>query len=283
MAVAGNLKDMNLPSLVQIICLEHRRLALVVKRPGEEGRIFFDDGQIIHAQVGSLVGEEAVYQLLGWTSGSFCVSNHVQPPHRTVTIPWNHLLLEGTRRLDEQEHRDTVQGQAERTLSPAELDQDNAWEERLILLISQLEHYRSQLAEPRRQKRSVLALQTLTEMVNHAVAFSEENLDADAEATSVTEVLEKTSRTYPQLRLLHVENSRLSAEAISAVHSTWNNDPAGRRETFCQLAQGMAAILEAYLSLFLARFRSRFVADRWREICSTFLSEIGQVVESFLF
>jgi hypothetical protein len=99
----------------------------------------------------------------------------------------------------------------------------------------------------------------------------------------VTEVLEKTSRTYPQLRLLHVENSRLSAEAISAVHSTWNNDPAERRETFCQLAQGMAAILEAYLSLFLARFRSRFVADRWREICGTFLSEIGQVVESFLF
>jgi hypothetical protein len=120
-------------------------------------------------------------------------------------------------------------------------------------------------------------------MVNHAVAFSEENLDADAEATSVTEVLEKTSRTYPQLRLLHVENSRLSAAAISAVHSTWNNDPAERRETFCQLAQGMAAILEAYLSLFLARFRSRFVADRWREICDTFLSEIGQAVERTMF
>ena len=293
MAVAGNLKDMNLPSLVQIMCLEHRRLALVVKRPGEEGRIFFADGQIIHAQAGSLVGEEAVYQLLGWTSGAFCVSNHVQPPRRTVTAPWNHLLLEGARRLDEQERRDTVQGQAERTLSPAEADQDNAWEESLILLISQLEHWRSQLAESRRQRRSVLALQTLTEMVNHAVAFSEENLDADTEATSVTkvsvtevsvtEVLDKISRTYPQLRLLHVENSRLSAEAISAVHDTWSNDPAGRREAFRQLAQGMAAILEAYLSLFLARFRSRFVAERWREICSTFLSELGQAVEKTLF
>ena len=284
MAVEGNLKDMNLPSLVQIICLEHRRLALVIKRPGEEGRIFFDDGQIIHAQVGSLVGEEAVYRLLGWTSGAFCVSNHVQPPYRTVTVPWNHLLLEGTRRLDEQGHRDTAWGQDERTLSPTQVEQDNAWEENLILLIAQLEHWRSQLAESRKQRRPVLALQTLTEMVNHAAAFSEKHPDADTEATSVTEVsvtevLDKASRTYPQLRLLHVENSRLSAEAIYAMHSTWNNDPAERRETFCQLAQGMEAMLEAYLSLFLVRFRSRSVADRWGEICSTLLSELGQAVE----
>ena len=279
MAVEGNLKDMNLPSLVQIMCLERRRLALVVRRPGEEGRIFFDDGQIIHAQVGTLVGAEAVYRLLGWTSGAFCVSNHVQPAHRTVTVPWNHLLLEGIRRLDERGHRNTAWGQDERTLSPAEVEQDNAWEESLILLMSQLEHWRSQLAESKRQRQSILALQTLAEMVNYAVAFSEKHLDAGAEATSVTEILDRTSRTYPQLRLLHVENNRLSAEAISAVQSTWHSDPAGRRETFCQLTQGMAAMLEVYLSLFLARFRSRFAADQWSEICSTFLSELGQVVE----
>ncbi len=98
----------------------------------------------------------------------------------------------------------------------------------------------------------------------------------------MTEILDKASMTYPQLRLLYVENSRLSAEAISAVHSTWNSDPSERQETFCQLAQGMTAILEAYLSLFLARFRSRFMADRWGEICNTLLSELGQVVERTL-
>jgi hypothetical protein len=283
MAVEGNLTDMNLPSLVQIMCLEHRRLALVLKRPGEEGRIFFDDGQIIHAQVGSLVGEEAVYQLLTWTNGAFHMSNHAQPSHRTVTAPWNHLLLEGIRRLDEHRAGVAVQSQEQQRLSPAEIEQDNTLEERLILLLSQLEHWRSQLADRKRQKRSILALQTLTEMVNHAVAFSEQNLDADADTTSVTEVLDKTSRLYPQLRLLHIEGSRLSAEAISDMHSAWSNDPAKRREAFLQLAQGMAAMLESYFALFLARFRSLSAADRWREICSTFLSELGQVVERTMF
>lgn len=279
MAVQGDLKDMNLPSLVQMICLERRRSALVLRRRGKEGTILFEDGQIVHAQVGSLVGEEAVYQLLHWTDGAFQVSNHVTISGRTVTLPWSHLLLEGLRRLDEQGIRNPAPDQDGTALSTAEIEWDNALEDNLILLLSRLEHSRSQLVDGKAQKRFSPALQSLTEMANHVIAFAEEHLDTGNSFSSLTAVWETTTRAYPQLRMLQVNDNRLSAEIASNLYSGGHHDPAERQEMFRQVTQGVAAILEAYFSLIITHFRSPSV-ERWRETCTTFLAELTQVTES---
>jgi CheY-like chemotaxis protein len=107
--VSGNLRDMSLTSIVQITCTDMRSAKLVLCQPDsmpggeeQEGVIFFENGQIVHAAAGSLRGAEAVYELLSWDEGSFQMESNVVAPRQTITVPWTHLLLESTNKLDQQ-------------------------------------------------------------------------------------------------------------------------------------------------------------------------------------
>jgi CheY-like chemotaxis protein/predicted regulator of Ras-like GTPase activity (Roadblock/LC7/MglB family) len=99
--VHGNLRSMSLPSIVQINCTECNQARLRVRHNGQEGSIFFADGEVVHAAVGSQVGEEAVYALLAWEDGDFDLEMDIPAAQRTISTGWSGLLLEGMRRLDE--------------------------------------------------------------------------------------------------------------------------------------------------------------------------------------
>jgi len=91
--------------------------------------------------------------------------------------------------------------------------------------------------------------------------------------------MDRTSEKYPRMRLLQTRDSRLSAQTVSNLYKSWTGDAAGRQETLRQAALGLVAVVESYLELFIGRFRSSAMADLWRETCSTFVSELTQVVE----
>lgn len=102
MPLDGTLADMSLPNLVQLQCSEHKRAQVQLTRSEIEGTLVFADGDMLHATVGPLEGEQAVYELLGWDDGLFHVSEDVDElPVRNITIPWQTLMLEGLRRKDE--------------------------------------------------------------------------------------------------------------------------------------------------------------------------------------
>ena len=100
-AVRGNLRSLSLPSIVQINCVERNQACLRLRRQGREGSIFFADGNVVHAVLGSRVGEEVVYELLSWEDGDFELELGVPSPERTIATGCSGLLLEGMRRLDE--------------------------------------------------------------------------------------------------------------------------------------------------------------------------------------
>ena len=100
-AVRGNLRSISLPVVIQINCAEHNQACLRVRRRGQEGYVFFTDGNVVHATLGSRVGEEAIYELLTWEDGDFELEMGVPVPERTITTGWSGLLLEGMRRIDE--------------------------------------------------------------------------------------------------------------------------------------------------------------------------------------
>lgn len=99
--VHGNLRILTLPSIVQINCTERNQAHLLLRRQGQEGSLFFADGNIVHATLGSKIGEEAIYDLLMWEDGDFELEMGVLSPERTITQNWSGLLLEGMRRIDE--------------------------------------------------------------------------------------------------------------------------------------------------------------------------------------
>ncbi len=105
MALKGKLSEMGLSDIVQVACKGRNQACLLVQSQGQEGSLFFENGQIVHAILDSQEGEEVIYELLTWEDGIFEIKQEVTPPKRTITANWHSLLLEGMRRLDEQDPR----------------------------------------------------------------------------------------------------------------------------------------------------------------------------------
>ncbi|RMI02425.1 MAG: DUF4388 domain-containing protein [Calditrichaeota bacterium] len=101
MALVGNLKDLKLANIIQINCIERNVAKVTVHSPEQDGAIYFSNGAIVHAEFGPYVGERAVHEMLGLGEGEFKVEAGVQAPMQTITQPWNSVVLEGLRLLDE--------------------------------------------------------------------------------------------------------------------------------------------------------------------------------------
>lgn len=103
MPLEGSLRELSLTNIIQLNCNEMNTATVCLTYGGQEGVVCFADGAIVHAAVGDLMGEEAVYELLSWPDGSFVVRQGEEAPRRTISGNWNSLLLEGIRRVDEGE------------------------------------------------------------------------------------------------------------------------------------------------------------------------------------
>lgn len=100
--VSGSLKEMSLPDLVQIIA-HGRKTGLLRLRSGDsKGEISFVDGDIYGAKAGEKVGEDAFFELLRLADGSFSLNPHFRAKKREIRMTAEMMLLEGLRRIDEQ-------------------------------------------------------------------------------------------------------------------------------------------------------------------------------------
>ena len=278
MAIEGDLKDASLINLVQFICHDGRNTALFLTRQREDGVIYFEGGEPIHATTGLLDGDEAVYQLLKWTEGTFRVTNCETIPRRTITSSWNHLILEGMRRLDEGASGAGGKAETYRVLTQTEIEQDSCLENSLISLLSNLEHLRAQLDDKRSRKQPASVLKTLTEIVNQVITFGEEHLHVDYLSEALTFVVDRN----PDAQLLKVEDNRLSGE-IAVLYAQWKGDRPGRGEAFHQAGLGMINVLETLLTFITNSFRSSSMADQWRLTCIDFMADLMQAVAKVQF
>ncbi len=101
MAVTGNLRDMDLTTLISVNCNEGNQAEMRIWRDDEEALVYFDEGQIVHMVLGDKEGEEVIHDILRWEDASFELNRDVPPPTRTIHVPWSNLVLEGMRLIDE--------------------------------------------------------------------------------------------------------------------------------------------------------------------------------------
>jgi len=102
MAVQGHLREMGLPTLMQLTCQERAQARLTLHRDDQEAVLYFDQGTIVHAISADQEGKEVVYQVLSWEEGEFSLEMGIPPPARTIETPWSALLIEGLQRQDEE-------------------------------------------------------------------------------------------------------------------------------------------------------------------------------------
>lgn len=99
---SGMLRQVGLQDVIQIECLARNSSILEIRNQSMQGQIYIEAGLIVHAAVGSLVGEKAFYRLLSLTGGEFHLQAFKLPPGRTVQGQWEFLLMEAARIHDEE-------------------------------------------------------------------------------------------------------------------------------------------------------------------------------------
>ena len=101
----GRISDFQLSDLVQMNCLGRLTNAITVETVNKNGIIFFEDGNIIHATVGDLDGDEAFYEIISWQGGHFAIDKEAKAERESILKGWQSLMLEGLRRVDEKRER----------------------------------------------------------------------------------------------------------------------------------------------------------------------------------
>jgi len=101
LAFQGSLRELPLPDVIQLVAVSGKTGAFALKHGAETGRIFLRRGQIVHATAGSLVGEQAVYELARWSEGDFNFTPDAESEVVSIEKSNTNLLMEAARQIDE--------------------------------------------------------------------------------------------------------------------------------------------------------------------------------------
>lgn len=101
MAFQGSLKELPLPDIIQLVSVSGKTGKFTLAQENEQGFIYLKNGQMVHATVADLIGEEAIYALAIWNNGEFRFAPGEETPEQTIKKSNTNLLMESARRLDE--------------------------------------------------------------------------------------------------------------------------------------------------------------------------------------
>jgi len=99
---AGTLRNIQLTDIIQMCCLAGTSICVRVRQDQNQGNIYIQDGDIVHAQCGAISGTKAFLTILGWPSGQFETLDASASSPRTIKEPYQFLLMEAARMADEQ-------------------------------------------------------------------------------------------------------------------------------------------------------------------------------------
>ncbi len=100
-SVTGTLGLFSLVDLFQLLAAARRTGRLTIEHPVTGARIYFDRGQVVHAEFGELAGEDAIYTLFADERGAFEFRLGLPSPAKSISVGTENLVLEAMRRLDE--------------------------------------------------------------------------------------------------------------------------------------------------------------------------------------
>ena len=108
--IQGRLEEMSMIDLMQSLEMGQKSCRLLVHHDGEQGELYFANGQCRDAKIGKVEGDDAVYRVVLWTAGDFEIDfNAANASTRTTTTKnTTGLLMEAMRLMDEA-NRDTVE------------------------------------------------------------------------------------------------------------------------------------------------------------------------------
>jgi twitching motility two-component system response regulator PilH len=104
-ALSGSLSHMDLPGVLQMLAHSRQTGSLYINAGSIDGIVFFENGNVTHAELGDLIGEEAVVSIVKYCNtveaGSYKFLPGESAGTHTVLRSATELMLEALRELDE--------------------------------------------------------------------------------------------------------------------------------------------------------------------------------------
>jgi CheY-like chemotaxis protein len=105
----------SLVDIIQLECISQSSSTLRITNGGHTGKIWIQDGEVIDAEAGEMVGEPAFQRILSWRAGGFESLPPEPSRERTILKSYNGLLLETAQAIDEKR---AVNGEGTGTAPP---------------------------------------------------------------------------------------------------------------------------------------------------------------------
>ncbi|HEV8263780.1 MAG TPA: response regulator [Gemmatimonadales bacterium] len=100
-ATVGRITGITLFGFLQLIEVERKTGLIVVHAGDQEGRLYFDRGQLVHAHTRRLDGLPALHEIVAWPDPKLEIFYKRKSRERTIKEPLQHVLMEAARVLDE--------------------------------------------------------------------------------------------------------------------------------------------------------------------------------------
>ena len=97
----GQIDGFSTAAFLQMIELEEKTCTLKVHSGDQSGVLFFQKGQLIAAETGSLQNEEAAYDIINWKDASIKVDHVDRKKEAHINRPLIYILMEAARKQDE--------------------------------------------------------------------------------------------------------------------------------------------------------------------------------------
>ncbi len=99
----GTLHSVSSAMFLQLIEMEQKTctIRLVDKKTGNQGALFFHEGELIDARVGALLGEAAAYRIFSWDDVTLSIQNDCPQRRKRIQADLQAILLNASRLKDE--------------------------------------------------------------------------------------------------------------------------------------------------------------------------------------
>jgi two-component system chemotaxis response regulator CheY len=99
--LSGTLTDFPIVDVVQILTMTQKTGTLRLSKKDKTAGLSLERGEVKHAWIEDVEGEDAFYRILDWEDASFAFESGKAPEKASITTPTMTLLVEGARRKDE--------------------------------------------------------------------------------------------------------------------------------------------------------------------------------------
>lgn len=267
--VEGDLVDLTLPSLLQIMSRECSTAILRLQRGSDQGTMYFAEGVLVHAISGHVTGDEAACELLGWPDGRFRLARDGEPQPRTITDRLARLVVDA----------DSGRGSAHGSRRAAGEDRggDEGLLHDLLTQLTRLEQDTTRLQDGNLEGGTVAALLLVTAVVNSMVATVTARCSDPGVRPS--HVLPRLAEAHPYTQLLGEDHDRISIATAAGVLKSWKNTDESRSQLYLELCRALIDVLVFYGNTASTFFHSNREREEWRVTFSLFVDGLRDATQ----